>query len=41
VIDRSGALVGIISVDDIVGYLGEQIAKLARLVESQPARERS
>jgi CBS domain-containing protein len=40
VLDRSGALVGIVAVDDVVGYLGEQIAKLARLVETQPARER-
>ena len=40
VLDRSGSLVGIIAVDDFVGYLGEQIAKLARLVEAQPERER-
>jgi CBS domain-containing protein len=40
VLDQSGALVGIFSIDDLVGYLGEQIAKLARLVETQPARER-
>jgi CBS domain-containing protein len=39
VIDRSGALVGIVAVDDLVGYLGEQIAKLARLVETQRTRE--
>ena len=40
VLARSGALVGIVSVDDLVGYLGEQVAKLARLVERQPERER-
>ena len=40
VLDRSGSLLGLLAVDDLVGYFGEQIAKLARLVETQPGRER-
>jgi CBS domain-containing protein len=40
VIDRDGLLVGIVSVDDLFGWLAEQLARVARLVETQPARER-
>jgi CBS domain-containing protein len=40
VLDAAGRLVGVVAVDDLIGYLAEQAAKLARLVERQPQRER-
>jgi len=40
VLDAAGTLVGVVAVDDLVGYLAEQAAKLARLVETQPRREK-
>jgi CBS domain-containing protein len=40
IVDRQGALVGILSVDDIVIALSDEIARLADLVSLQQRRER-
>lgn len=40
VVDRAGALVGIIAVDDLLDLLAEQVADLARLVQREQVRER-
>jgi CBS domain-containing protein len=40
VVDASGALVGIVSSDDIVAAIAEELAELARLIAGQPRRER-
>jgi CBS domain-containing protein len=39
VVDRAGQLVGIVSTDDLLAYLAEQLSTMAKLVESQPKRE--
>jgi CBS domain-containing protein len=39
VVDASGALVGIVSSDDIVGAIADELADLARLIARQPGRE--
>jgi CBS domain-containing protein len=39
VVDASGALVGIISTDDIVAAIADELADLARLISGQPGRE--
>lgn len=39
VIDDSGGLVGLVSIDDLFAALGEDLVRLARLVERQPKRE--
>ena len=40
VVNASGALVGILSVDDLVGYFSDQLRNLAQLVATQVHRER-
>lgn len=39
VVDATGALVGIVSSDDIVAAIADELADLARLISSQPRRE--
>jgi CBS domain-containing protein len=39
VVDASGALVGIVSSDDIVAAIADELADLARLIAAQPGRE--
>jgi CBS domain-containing protein len=39
VVDASGALVGIVSSDDIVAAIADELAELARLISGQPGRE--
>ena len=39
VVDRSGALAGIITLDDLVHLLAGEMGHLARLIERQPKRE--
>jgi len=39
VVDATGALVGIVSSDDIVAAIADQLAELARLISGQPRRE--
>src|SRR5258708_28779884 len=39
VIDRQGGLVGIISVDDLIHLLAEEMSELARLLSYEQARE--
>jgi CBS domain-containing protein len=39
VVGRDGELVGIITVDDVLGLLAEAVGDLAALVERQPKRE--
>ncbi|MBI1422449.1 MAG: CBS domain-containing protein [Gammaproteobacteria bacterium] len=40
VVNRAGALQGIISIDDCLEFLGEQIQKLAMLVKTEQRHER-
>jgi len=40
VVDRNGNLVGIVSIDDLLPYLAEELTALATLVRSQSAHER-
>jgi CBS-domain-containing membrane protein len=40
VVDARGALVGIVSVDDLLGILSEELTALARLVKNEQLRER-
>lgn len=39
VVDASGALVGVVSSDDIVAAIAAELADLARLISTQPRRE--
>lgn len=39
VVDASGALVGIVSSDDIVAGIADELADLAKLIAGQPRRE--
>lgn len=39
VVDASGALVGIVSSDDIVAAIADELGELARLIAAQPRRE--
>jgi len=39
VVDASGALIGIVSSDDIVGAIADELADLARLIALQPGKE--
>jgi CBS domain-containing protein len=39
VVDATGALVGIVSSDDIVAAIADELAELARLIAGQPRRE--
>jgi len=39
VVDRTGALVGIVSSDDIIAAIADELAELARLIGGQPRRE--
>lgn len=39
VVDATGALVGIVSSDDIVAAIADELADLARLIAGQPSRE--
>lgn len=39
VVDHSGALVGLVSTDDIVDAISSELAGLAHLIASQPGRE--
>jgi CBS domain-containing protein len=39
VVDAAGQLVGIVSTDDLLAYLAEQLSVMAKLLESQPKRE--
>lgn len=40
VVDRAGALVGIVTVDDLLDLLAEQVSDLARIVQREQTRER-
>lgn len=40
VVDERGALLGILAYDDLVEWMGEQIADLAKLVANEQRRER-
>lgn len=40
VVDERGALLGILTYDDLVEWMGEQIADLAKLVANEQRRER-
>lgn len=40
VLDRHGTLVGLLTMDDVLPYLAEQLQRMARLVETQPRLER-
>jgi CBS domain-containing protein len=40
VIDEHGVLVGVVSVDDLLGWLASQLGHLAHFVQQQPALER-
>lgn len=39
VIDRNGALVGIVTIDDLLGLLAEEMTELARAIARQQERE--
>jgi Mg/Co/Ni transporter MgtE len=39
VVDEQGALVGILSIDDAIGALADEIAQIASLVSHQAQRE--
>ena len=39
IVDRQGALVGIVSVDDLIRLLGEELSELAKLIARERARE--
>ena len=39
IVDRQGALVGIVSVDDLIRLLGEELSELAKLIAREQARE--
>ncbi len=41
VVDRIGALVGIVTVDDLLDLLAEQVLDLTRLVQREQTRERT
>jgi CBS domain-containing protein len=41
VVDEGGSLVGIVSVDDLLGILARDLSDLAVLIRSQPAHEDS
>jgi len=41
VVDRTGALIGILTVDDLLDLLAEQVSDLARLVQREQQRERT
>jgi CBS domain-containing protein len=38
VVTASGELVGVVSIDDLLGIIAEQLSSLARLVEGQARR---
>lgn len=40
VVDRGGALVGIVTVDDLLDLLAEQVSDLARIIQREQTRER-
>lgn len=40
VVDRTGALAGIVTVDDLLDLLAEQVSDLARIVQREQTRER-
>ena len=40
VVDRNGNLVGIVSIDDLLPCLADELTALAALIRSQPAHER-
>lgn len=40
VVDRAGALVGILAVDDLIELLAEQVTDLAKLIAREQTRER-
>ena len=40
VVDRAGALVGIVTVDDLLDLLAEQVSDLARIIQREQTRER-
>ncbi len=40
VVDRAGSLVGIVTVDDLLDLLAEQVSDLARIVQREQTRER-
>jgi len=39
VVDGTGSLVGVISVDDVIPYLAEELSRIARIVSRQSALE--
>jgi CBS domain-containing protein len=39
VVDRTGALIGVVSTDDIVAALADELSDLARLIANQPRHE--
>lgn len=39
VVDREGGLVGIVSVDDLIQLLSEEMSQLAKLISREQARE--
>jgi Mg/Co/Ni transporter MgtE len=39
VVDRTGELVGIISVDDLIQLLSEEMSELAKLISREQVRE--
>jgi CBS domain-containing protein len=39
VVDEAGGLVGVISVDDVIPYLAEELSRIARIVSRQSALE--
>jgi signal-transduction protein with cAMP-binding, CBS, and nucleotidyltransferase domain len=41
VVNAAGALVGILTADDLLELLGEELSDLVKVIASQPARERS
>ncbi len=41
VVNEAGGLVGIVSFDDLFCFVAEELGGLARLIESQPQRERA
>jgi CBS domain-containing protein len=41
VVDQQGSLVGIVSVDDLIQLLGEELSELGKLISREQARETS
>jgi CBS domain-containing protein len=40
VVNARGALVGVVSIDDLLGLIAQELSGLSQLVAAQPARER-